>query len=192
MRLMLILLAILCFGKKVQALDETWLTAQNPENASYLAPKMKVSSLNDTLVFWPGARLGWIVGSVVSLGFEGYVLANNISSEGPDTSPFSMAVGGVVLEAIPYSERRTHLAFSLLMGAGGSQVGGDIDLDSLSRHSFLIVEPGASVEFNLTRNIRLCPGMSYLWISGKVDGMDSKWKISETAYSLTLKFIKPD
>jgi len=67
-----------------------------------------------------------------------------------------------------------------------------MDLDSLSRHSFLILEPGAGLEFNLTRNIRLCPTASYLWISGSVPGMESKWKISGAAFNLALKFQELD
>jgi hypothetical protein len=34
--------------------------------------------------------------------------------------------------------------------------------------------------------------VSYLWISDPVPGMESKWKISETAFNLTLKFKEPD
>lgn len=192
MRLLLVFLAVLCLGTKGQAYEKTWLSAERPEDASYLAPKMKFSTLNDSLAYWPGIGVGWILGSVVTVGFEGYLLASHVQLDDAARSPFSMAVAGMVFEAIPSPESRSHLAFNVLMGVGGSQAGGEMELDSLARHGFYVVEPGVNIEFNLTRNIRLCPGASYLWISGNVPGLKSKWDISETAFNLKLKFKKPD
>lgn len=192
MRLPLVLIAFFCLGNMSLADEKTWLSAERPEDASYLAPKMKFSTLNDSLAYWPGVGVGWILGSVVTIGFEGYLLASHTPLENAALSPFSMAVAGMVFEAIPSPESRSHLAFNVLMGVGGAQAGGEMDLDSLARHGFYVVEPGVNIEFNLTRNIRLCPGVSYLWISGNVPGMRSKWDISETAFNLKLKFKKPD
>jgi hypothetical protein len=191
MRRLLILIACL-FPAPILASQQTWLNSENPENGSYFSPRMKVSNMDDSIAFWPGASLGWIVGSVVTIGFEGYVLATDLAPEKAEGSSFNMAVAGMVFEAIPSPENRTHLAFNLLIGAGGSQVGGGFDVDSLAENAFFVLEPGAGVEFNLTRNIRICPGVRYLWISGNVHGMDSKWKISETAFNVSLKFTQPD
>jgi hypothetical protein len=198
MRRLLVLLALLCLGTahaKDQTWlngEDTWLTTDHPENASYFAPSLRTSMIGDSLAVWPGARIGWIVGSVLSIGFEGYLLANELHADSPDTARFSMAVGGMVFEAIPSPEKRTHLVFNLLIGGGGAQVGGGgPDLDSLTNHTFFVLEPGAGIEFNLTRQVRLSPGVSYLWIAGAVPGMESKWKTSETAFSLTLRFKDP-
>ena len=189
---MIVLIALLCLADNVRADQDTWLRSENPENSSFLTPKLKISTLNDSLVFWPGIGIGWILGSVVSIGFEGYVLASEMPAETVEGSAFSMAVVGMTFEAVTFPERRTHLSYSLLVGGGGAQAGGAINLDTLTRNSFFIIEPGVSLEFNLTRNIRLGPGLSYLWISGDVAGITSKWKIAETAFNVKFKFKEPD
>lgn len=185
----LILIAMLCFAFRVQAEERTWLRSEEPEDGSYLAPALRFSYLNDEVAMWPGVRLGWIFGSVITAGLEGYMLAGEPGADEPSGAPFNMAVGGVVFEAIPFPERRTHLVFSLLLGAGGSQSGGSADIDVLSQNGFAVIEPGMGLEFNLTRNVIVSPGIRYLWISGNVHGMDSKWKVSEGALSLSIKFI---
>jgi hypothetical protein len=185
---LIFLLAILGFGASTRAATETWLHSDDPENSAYFSPKMRFSMLNNHMALWPGARIGWTTGSVVAFGFEGYFLANELYADYPDTARFSMAVGGITLEATPSPERRTHLVFNVLLGMGGSQVGGDPNLDSLTNRGFIIVEPGVGLEFNLTPRIRLSPGVTYLWISGGVEGLDDKWKASEAAFNLTLRF----
>ena len=178
-------------ASRLWAREDTWLQARDPENASYLSPKMRVSRMQDSLAFWPGLGIGWIVGSVISVGFEGYVLAAD--PRGTDAQDrLSMALGGLSFEATPFPERRTHLAFDLLIGAGGSQVGGDIDLDSLSRHGFFFVSPGAKLEFNLTQDIRLRPGISYLWSPDPVYGLQGNRGIEEPMLTLDLLLKKPD
>src|SRR4051812_24122645 len=158
----LIALSVLLLTGRVSAHEDSWLRSNDPENASYFAPKLRVSHLQDSLAFWPGVGIGWIVGSVISVGFEGYMLAAD--PRGPDASGrLSMALGGMSFEATPFPERRTHLSFNVLVGAGGSQTEGEVGLDSLSNHAFFFAAPGAKLEFNLTPNIRLCPGVSYLW-----------------------------
>src|SRR3954467_8467412 len=97
---LLMLLALLCALAQNQARaedEETWLNSTRPENSSYFAPKVRFSQINDRLAIWPGVGLGWIVGSVISVGFEGYILANDLKTDAPDTARFNMAVGGMML-----------------------------------------------------------------------------------------------
>jgi hypothetical protein len=201
MRILFAIITILCLGSTALAKEklayhkdgeDTWLSTDHPENASYFAPKIRMSTVNDSLALWPGLSLGWIVGSVISVGFEGYILANHVNAQTPDTARFNMAVGGMKFEAIPSPEKRTHLVMNVLVGCGGSQAGGDFDIDSLTNHAFLVIEPGIGLEFNLTKSIRLNPMVSYLWLSGGVQGMESKWLVSETAFSLALRFKDPE
>lgn len=199
MRRMLVLVAFLFLGIPMardetwlsRSGEDTWLSTDHPENSSYFAPKLRASMVNDSLAFWPGASIGWTVGSVLSMGFEGYVLVNEIDASSPDTGRFNMAIAGVKFEAIPSPSRRTHAIMSLLIGGGGAQSGGSFDIDSLSNHGFFALEPAAGLEFNLTPRVRLNPMVSYLWISGSVPGVESKWQASETAVSLNLRFKDP-
>lgn len=185
-------LICMCLAPGIRAQEETWLTAKSPENASYFTPKMRVTGTEDSPAIWPGAGLGWIVGSVVSVGFEGYWLASDLQPDESESGRFDMALGGMMFQAIPFPERRTHLAFNLLIGAGGSQTEGEFGLDSLSNHGFFFIEPGASLEFNLTRGIRLAPGASYMWVPGSIWGMKDKGGLTEMAFSLGLIFKKSD
>jgi hypothetical protein len=173
------------------AREDVWLRTDEPQNASYLAPKMRVSRLQDSLAFWPGLGIGWIVGSVISVGFEGYLLADD--PRGPDSrNGLTVALGGLDFAVTPFPERRTHMAFDLLVGAGGSQAGGETDLDSLSRHGFFFASPGAKLEFNLTRNIRFCPGISYLWSPDPIHGLDGSDGLDEPMLSVDLILKQPD
>jgi hypothetical protein len=182
----------LCLAPGIPAQEETWLNAKDPENSSYFTPKVRVTGTGDSLGIWPGAGIGWIVGSVVSIGFEGYMLASDHNPDGNGSGRFDMALGGMTFQATPFPERRTHMSLSVLIGGGGSQTEGESELDSPNRHGFFFAEPGASVEFNLTRHIRLAPGVGYLWIPGSVWGMKNKGKLTETVFSLGLVFKKPD
>jgi len=190
MRYWILIPAILLAAGRASAHEDTWLQSRDHENASYFAPKMRVSHLADSLAFWPGAGIGWIVGSVISVGFEGYMLAAD--PRGPDADgQLSMALGGMSFEAVPFPEARTHLAFDLFVGVGGSQLGGELGLDSLSNHGFLFVSPGAKLEFNLTENIRFCPGLSYLWTPDPVYGIPGAG-LQEPMLTLDLLLKKPD
>lgn len=187
----LIMAAALWAALPLAAGEDTWLKTDNPENASYFTPKLRVSGWDESAAFWPGLGIGWIVGSVVSVGFEGYVLAAD--PRGQDApGKVSAALGGMSFRATPYPERRTHLSFDVLVGVGGSQTEGGFDADSLAEHRFFFISPGARLEFNLTPNIRLCPGASYMWTPDPVPGLGSEKGWEETMLSLELVLKKPD
>ena len=69
MRWKSILLASLCLFQGAEAMEDTWLRTDYPENSSYLSPKLKATTVDDSLVYWPGLGVGWIVGSVIAVGF---------------------------------------------------------------------------------------------------------------------------
>ncbi|MBW8889731.1 MAG: hypothetical protein JF616_18390 [Fibrobacteres bacterium] len=188
----LVALLVLSAIYRLSAHEDSWLRSNDPENASYFAPKLRVSHLQDSLAFWPGVGIGWIVGSVISVGFEGYMLATD--PRGPNASGrLSMALGGMSFEATPFPERRTHMSFNVLVGAGGSQTEGEVGLDSLSNHTFFFAAPGAKLEFNLTPNIRLCPGISYLWSPDPVWGLPGNGlQEPMLTFDLLLKKRDPD
>ena len=103
-----------------------------------------------------------------------------------------MALGGMMFQAIPFPERRTHLSFNVLIGAGGSQTEGGFSIDNLSNHGFFFIEPGVGLEFNLTQGIRLAPSACYMWVPGSIWGMQDKRRLTEMAFSLRLVFKKAD
>ena len=78
-----------------------------------------------------------------------------------------------------------------MIGVGGVSTGKLPDIDTMSNNSFVYMEPGFSLEINVTPSLRICPGVSYLWISGSLPEVRSKWDVSETSFNLTLKFRDP-
>ena len=172
---------------QARAEEETFFKPGEGRDESYFAPTLRFSNTAGVLGIWPGLRLGWSKGSILSAGLEGYVLANEVHADEPEGERLQMAVGGVVLESTSASDLRVHPTYSVLIGAGGSNTGRVPDLDSMAIYSFIVVEPAVNIEFNITRNFRVTPGVSYRWISGSVRGMHSKWSVSETSFNVAFK-----
>jgi hypothetical protein len=189
MKRFLIVMSFLFPLLEARASEETWLKPDNQRSRTYLAPEIRWSRTSGQMGIWPGARLGWTLGSTFSAGLEAFVLANEIRADIPDTSRLNMAVGGLVLEAIPGSDRMVHGVYSVLIGAGGTSTGDAPELEAMSNNSFIVVEPRFAFEFNLTHNVRISPGVGYVWISGDVPGVRSKWQVSETAFNVTVKLL---
>jgi hypothetical protein len=187
MKRLLMLVSILCWPGQARAEEETWISSENGPNSSYFAPTLRFSQTAGALGVWPGIRFGWVTGSVLSAGLEGYFLASDVQAEYPVTERLHMAVGGVLLEAIAASDQVAHTTFSVLIGAGGTNTGPNPDLDTMSMQSFLVMEPAINMEFNITRHFRISPGVSYRWISGDVAGVISKWSVSETSFHVAFK-----
>jgi hypothetical protein len=190
MRLVAVLALILVMSAKVRAEAETFFKAEETRTGAYLAPAFRLNSANNQFGIWLGGRLGFVTNAVLSYGLEAYGLVTEAEGDRPVGQRFHAGVAGCYLEAIFHPERRVHSTLSLLVG-GGSAVAddlGDISQDDALDNSFLVVEPEFSVEYNVSRNIRFAPGVSYRWISGTVTPLDSKWELSETSINFRLKF----
>jgi len=87
--------------------------------------------------------------------------------------------GGLFFEASPIDNKLIHISFPLVAGAGGAEyqtvntypeIEDDGELDycrsRVSYSSYWVVEPGANVEVNVTRFMRLYAGYSYRWMMG--------------------------
>jgi hypothetical protein len=87
--------------------------------------------------------------------------------------------GGLFFEASPIDNKLVHISFPLIAGAGGAEyltvtkypeMDDDGETDYCTRSesfsSYWVVEPGANVEVNVTRFMRLYAGYSYRWMLG--------------------------
>ncbi len=91
------------------------------ENGGFGAPVVKVSKLNGTVGVLAGARAGWILDHVFSLGVGGYYLVSNIHADvpGPRNDPYlNLYYGGLDMEIVLASSAPVHLSVSSLVGAG--------------------------------------------------------------------------
>ena len=148
-----------------------------------------------------GGRFEWIAAQVVGFGFGGKGFINEYHYEPViDRDVFlTGGYGGMYIEPILMPRFPVHLAFPFLVGAGGiSYVSKDLDFEDNfieDSEAFLLVEPGAELEMNLTRHIRLAFGASYIFTTPFDIGTDGNTIAGAKAmeginYNITLKFGK--
>ena len=148
-----------------------------------------------------GGRLAWVASHYVGIGFGGTGFINEYHYEPSlDREVFlTGGYGGLYIEPILFPRLPVHLAFPTLFGAGGiSYITKDQDVNSSfieDSQAFLLIEPSAEVELNLTRFFRLAIGASYrLPSSFKVGSTDSPvidaGSLKGLSYMVTLKFGK--
>jgi hypothetical protein len=116
-----------------------------------------------------GSRAAWVAGHSFAIGVVGNGFMNNFTPIGLEQSNLAGGYGGILLEPILFPRFPVHLAFPVVLGAGGiaytvsSKDSYNSDWTSYVEDMdvFLIAEPGAELEFNITRFFRLALGASY-------------------------------
>lgn len=121
-----------------------------------------------------GARGAWVLARGFSAGLGAYSLVNSVdySNVFPnETNRLEMYYGGIFLEPVIGSRFPVHLAFPTLLGAGWTAYrDADYSIERLfdgePRDSdvFFVIEPGASLEFNITHFFRLSLDLQYRWV----------------------------
>jgi hypothetical protein len=157
-----------------------------------------IDSKNAVLV---GARLSGIASHWIGIGLGGTGFINEFHYEPSiDRQVFlTGGYGGVYIEPILLPRFPIHLSFPVLLGAGGiSYVSTDPISDKRyieDYEAFLLVEPSAELEFNLTRFFRLAVGASYRYPTAFNIGMSgspsaSAESLMGLSYMVTFKFGK--
>jgi hypothetical protein len=149
---------------------------------------------------------GWFIKKRFLLGLEAAASTNNLSvPQQYSTSPWTKMTwqygqAGLMTEYVLWSNRAVHFSFSLFGGGGFTlqyerQDWDEWDDDSYDdlehdENFFTVIEPGAQVEVNLFKWLRLCPGVSYRKSFGS-DGIGmSDSDISDWSYNVTVKVGK--
>jgi hypothetical protein len=121
---------------------------------------------NDQAVLF-GGRFMWIAGHSIGVGFGGTGFINEYHYEPLlNTDVFlTGGYGGIYIEPIIAPNFPVHLSFPCLLGAGGiSYITKNMDnnYNAIEQtEAFLIAEPGAELEFNITHNFRISLGATY-------------------------------
>jgi hypothetical protein len=146
-----------------------------------------------------GGRFEWIAGHSIGFGFGGngfineYHWDNNLQRDIFLTGGY----GGLYIEPILLPNFPVHLSFPCLFGVGGiSYVTKETnDYRNMIEDSevFLIAEPAAEIEFNITRHFRVALGTSYRFTTPFDVGTTASIPISSNAveswsYMMTFKF----
>ncbi|HEX2920313.1 MAG TPA: hypothetical protein VHO50_04015 [Bacteroidales bacterium] len=175
------------------------LFGNNREGGVYSAFTGGYSEIDDEQAVLFGARFGWMAGHAVGVGLGATGFINEYHNEPALGSNVFLAggYGGLYIEPVVMPRFPVHLSFPVLLGAGGisyiTKYDGDNNNFIEDSEAFLIVEPSAEIEINLTRFFRLAVGASYrlptafdIGMSG-VPGIGAE-SIKGVSYNVSLKF----
>lgn len=148
-----------------------------------------------------GGRFGWLASHSIGIGFGATGFMNEFHYEPFPGREVSLAggYGGIYIEPIMFPRFPVHFSFPVLFGAGGiSNISrNNMENDNFVENSeaFLLIEPAAEIELNLTRFCRLAIGASYrfptpfnIGLSGTPDAHADALK--GVSYTMSMKFGK--
>lgn len=171
----------------------------------YGAITNKFTSIRGDFANMVGAYGGVFIDRKVMIGVGGFSTTNKIvvpaefsSIPGVDMS-YGYVQTGLITEYVVASNKPIHLVLSMFAGAGFSyqyEHGSNPNYDWNVTHGpydqnwSFVMEPGAQVEINLFRWMRLSPGVSYRRAYNSDSAGLSDSDLSDWNYSFTLKFGK--
>jgi hypothetical protein len=177
------------------------LFGHNKPGGAYGAFNIGYSEIADEHAVMFGGRFEWVAAQAIGFGFGGKGFINEYHYEPSiDKDVFlTGGFGGLYIEPILLPRYPVHLAFPVLLGGGGiSYVTKDMEFDNNfieDSEAFLLVEPTAELELNVTRHFRLAFGASYIFTTPFDVGTDgTAFAGSESLegwnYTVTFKFGK--
>jgi hypothetical protein len=149
------------------------LSGSESSSGGYGAFTMGYSVIDDRSAFEFGFRGMWIMNHTVAMGFGGSGFMNQpVYDAGDDTDNFlTGGYGGFIIEPIVIPLEPVHVAFPILIGGGAiSSVKTNWDdWDNWDQYYdyipptqfFMLIQPGAEIELNVTRFFRMGLGASY-------------------------------
>ncbi len=177
------------------AQEETLLGEGEITHGGYGGPEVKFTNINNQFGLLVGGRGGWIINHSIVLGGAGYGLTNAVDAKvlGPDSAKYlAFGYGGFVIEWIIKSDKMIHFSISSLIGGGGAGFRKDLHNDNAEDRddAFLVIEPGATVELNVTKFLRLSLGASYRYVNGIESTATSDESLSGLSVAILLRFGK--
>lgn len=160
-------------------------------------PVAKFSTINDRLGVLVGGRGGWIINHTLILGGGGYGLANDVAAN--VTGPFGekyleFGYGGFEMEWVINSDKLLHFAVQTLIGAGSVNFRYHDNEVRLRTHlepdEVFVVEPGATLDLNVTPWWRLSIGGSYRYVTGVDSQAASEADLTGPSAMVMLRFGK--
>jgi hypothetical protein len=175
------------------------LLGHDRQNGMYGAITGAYSEIGDKEAVLFGGRLEWISGHSfgVGLGVTGFINENHYDASLDRDVFLAGGYGGVYLEPILMPNYPVHLSFPVLLGVGGvSYISKATNLNHNTvedSEAFLIAEPAAELELNISRHFRLALGLSYRLTTPFDVGKDEIPTVGSKAlkgfsYMMTFKF----
>jgi hypothetical protein len=171
----------------------TLLGNKKVSNGAYFGLSLGMTQISNHDALCSGGRLMWVINHGFGIGFGGSGFTNEIDSW-ENTNGISGGYGGLILEPIIAPRMPVHLSFPVLLGVGGvAKTNSDWENPDYSPENadvFLIAEPGAELELNLVKFIRISFGTSYRFTrSVHLSGYSSGF-LENFSGNITLKFGK--
>lgn len=157
--------------KKERRQDIKTLSGSMSHSGGFGAFSFRSSEFRDESIVLAGIRGGWIINRTLGIGVEGHGIIPTAKFDdidaGRDVNILG-GYGGMFLELIFFSNQVVHITFPVSAGAGWlgyHQIEDDNTMPAPSDNEidgdvFWYVEPGADLEFNVSRNFRLAFGVS--------------------------------
>jgi hypothetical protein len=141
------------------------LLGHNQPGGIYGALSMGYSSIDDKQAVLFGGKVIWIASHSLGFGFGGTGFINEFHQVGDKQVAIEGGYGGLIIEPIVMPRYPVHLSFPILLGAGGvsyvTKNGNHNNNNVEDSQAFLLAEPGAEIELNLTRHFRFAIGTTY-------------------------------
>jgi hypothetical protein len=177
------------------------LLGHNREGGVYCAFTTGYSQIDNKNALQFGGRFGWLASHSVGIGLGATGFMNEYHYEPLLNRNVSLVggYGGLYIEPILFPRWPVHLSFPVLFGAGGVSY---VSRESIENNNFiedseafLLIEPAAEIELNLTRFFRMSIGASYRLPTPFAVGLTGTRKptsgsIEGISYTVSLKFGK--
>ncbi|MFC2131754.1 hypothetical protein ACFLSQ_09995 [Bacteroidota bacterium] len=137
-------------------------------NGYFVSPMFKSTKMDNQNAILAGGKIGWALNREIAVGLAGYGLTHNIKTKmqnmpGTNSNDLQLGYGGVYLEYINSSNDLIHFTLNSTFGCGGYEYANYEYSDKYGAPwgVFLLIEPEANVELNLSNNMRLGLSASY-------------------------------
>lgn len=152
--------------------DIKTLSGSMSHSGGFGALSFRSTEFKDESLVLAGLRGGWIINRTLGIGIEGHgIIPTAKFSDIDPTDEVTLlgGYGGMFLELIFFSNEVVHVTFPVSGGAGwlgynktseDNTMPFPVDEREVDGDVFWYVEPGANLEFNVSRNFRLDFGVS--------------------------------
>jgi hypothetical protein len=211
-RFTLLLFALLfsagfCLAQDDYQISTLFKGPKHKASGGYGAITNKFTELNGQYANMVEIYGGWYINHKFLLGIGGAAVTNNLQvpyehTTLPDTDmSYAYVQFGLVTEYTLWSHRAVHVTFHAMNGPGftAQYLRSHWDEDESNEELdyphdtnwFFVTEPGVKVEVNVTRWMRISPGVSYRAAFGSTNAKGlSDSRLSGTSLNLTMKFGK--
>lgn len=203
----LLLLAVVSFSQRYVDIynpkdeDVKSLLGKGNDLNLFAGADIKITDLVEEKGLIAGGYAGVLVNRRYFLALAGYGITTNVEFQGTvagEEKPLNLygGYGGMMIGAMVASKEVIHLTFPIFFGAGQMEVSdknffanspNDAEF-TIENSAFIVIEPGAQIEFNITENFRVGAGMSYRYITGsELDNLEDQ-DLSGSTISLSFRF----